>query len=110
MDSAGWACTIDQGASSIPTAPHRPEERHLTRSGIAQGGQHFVPQVIVDEITRSCGELDQGRAKSVAVTAVREGADPVEFEAVVRLDTPNEIRYFQNGGILQTVLRDLKAA
>ena len=56
------------------------------------------------------GELDQGRAKSVAVTAVRDGADPVEFEAVVRLDTPNEIRYFQNGGILQTVLRDLKAA
>ncbi len=56
------------------------------------------------------GELDQGMAKSVKVTAVRDGADPVEFEAVVRLDTPNEIRYFQNGGILQTVLRDLNAA
>ena len=56
------------------------------------------------------GELDQGRAKSVAVTATRDGAEPVEFEAVVRLDTPNEIRYFVNGGILQTVLRDLKAA
>jgi aconitase A len=31
------------------------------------------------------------------------------FEAKVRLDTPNEIRYIQNGGILQTVLRDLNS-
>ena len=30
------------------------------------------------------------------------------FEATVRLDTPNEVRYIHNGGILQTVLRDLK--
>jgi aconitate hydratase len=56
------------------------------------------------------GELDQGRAKSVQVTAERDGAEPVVFEAVVRLDTPNEVRYFQNDGILQTVLRDLNAA
>ena len=32
----------------------------------------------------------------------------VEFEATVRLDTPNEVAYFRNGGILQTVLRNLK--
>ena len=31
-----------------------------------------------------------------------------EFEATVRLDTPNEVEYFRNGGILQTVLRNLK--
>ena len=30
-------------------------------------------------------------------------------EATVRLDTPNEIRYLLNGGILQTVLRDLNS-
>ncbi|HVY77298.1 MAG TPA: aconitate hydratase [Solirubrobacterales bacterium] len=55
-----------------------------------------------------CGDLGNGEAKTVAVTARREGADPIEFEATVRLDTPNEIAYFQNGGILQTVLRNLK--
>ena len=38
-----------------------------------------------------------------------ESGDPIEFEAKVRLDTPNEVRYFQNGGILQLVLRQLKA-
>jgi aconitate hydratase len=54
------------------------------------------------------GDLENGEAKTVAVTARREGGDPVEFEATVRLDTPNEIGYFQNGGILQTVLRNLR--
>ena len=54
-------------------------------------------------------DLKDGQAKSVTVTADREGADPVSFEAKVRLDTPNEVRYFLNGGILQTVLRDINA-
>jgi aconitate hydratase len=56
------------------------------------------------------GDLRNGEAQSVSVTAERDGADPVIFEAKVRLDTPNEVRYIQNGGILQTVLRDLNAA
>ena len=49
------------------------------------------------------GDLQNGEAKSVTVTA-----DGIEFEATVRLDTPNEVTYFQNGGILQTVLRNLE--
>ena len=49
------------------------------------------------------GDLEDGAAKKVTVT----GGD-VEFEATVRLDTPNEVTYFQNGGILQTVLRKLR--
>jgi aconitate hydratase len=54
------------------------------------------------------GDIENGEAKSVKVTATAEGSDPVEFEARVRLDTPNEVRYFQNGGILHRVLRDLR--
>jgi aconitate hydratase len=54
------------------------------------------------------GDLAGGEVKTVAVTARRDGADPVEFEATVRLDTPNEVGYFRNGGILQTVLRSLR--
>ena len=53
------------------------------------------------------GDLQDGEAKSVEVTATRDGADPVSFEATVRIDTPNEVAYFQNGGILHRVLRDL---
>ncbi len=54
------------------------------------------------------GDLENGEAKTVGVTGRREGGDPVEFVATVRLDTPNEVSYFQNGGILQTVLRNLR--
>ena len=52
------------------------------------------------------GDLEDGEAKTVTVTAARRR--PIEFEATVRLDTPNEVTYFQNGGILQTVLRNLR--
>ena len=34
----------------------------------------------------------------------------MEFDAVVRIDTPGEAEYFRNGGILQYVLRSLVAA
>jgi aconitate hydratase len=36
----------------------------------------------------------------------REG-DPVEFVTTCRIDTPVEIEYYRNGGILQTVLRNI---
>jgi aconitate hydratase len=63
---------------------------------------------LTGEETITVGELENGEAKSVEVSADRSGADPVVFTATVRLDTPNEVTYFQNGGILQTVLRNLK--
>lgn len=43
----------------------------------------------------------------VAVRAQRPDGSCVEFEAVVRIDTPTEGRYYENGGILQFVLRAL---
>ncbi len=52
--------------------------------------------------------LEGGEVRTVAVVARWDGGDPVEFEATVRLDTPNEVAYFRNGGILQTVLRNLR--
>jgi aconitate hydratase len=53
------------------------------------------------------GDLSEGEAKTVEVTASRDGDDDASFEARVRLDTPNEVRYYQHGGILHRVLRDL---
>jgi aconitate hydratase len=46
--------------------------------------------------------------RTVKVRAEKDGADPVEFDARVRLDTPNEVAYYANGGILHRVLRDLR--
>jgi len=43
----------------------------------------------------------------VRVTAERDGAEPLQFDARVRIDTPREAEYFRHGGILQYVLRQL---
>ena len=43
----------------------------------------------------------------VPVEAKRADGSTVEFKVVVRIDTPTEGRYYENGGILQYVLRDL---
>jgi aconitate hydratase len=46
--------------------------------------------------------------QKVKVRAKGKGG-PVEFEALVRIDTPQEALYYANGGILQYVLRQLLA-
>ncbi len=45
--------------------------------------------------------------ETVHVTATKESGDVVEFDAVVRIDTPGEADYYRNGGILQYVLRNM---
>jgi aconitate hydratase A / 2-methylisocitrate dehydratase len=47
--------------------------------------------------------------RTVKVKATAKGKDPVEFNALVRIDTPQEALYYANGGILQYVLRQLLA-
>jgi aconitate hydratase len=42
---------------------------------------------------------------TVHITATREGTNPLEFDAVLRIDTPGEAEYYRNGGILPYVLR-----
>ena len=53
--------------------------------------------------------LDEGRASQVNVRATREDGSELEFQARVRIDTPQEIDYFRHGGILHYVLRQLAA-
>ncbi|MBM6691519.1 aconitate hydratase AcnA [Bifidobacterium pullorum subsp. saeculare] len=45
--------------------------------------------------------------KTVHVTATKTDGTVVEFDAIVRIDTPGEADYYRNGGILQYVLRNL---
>jgi aconitate hydratase len=45
--------------------------------------------------------------QDVPVVATREDGGEVRFTAVCRLDSPVEIEYYRNGGILHTVLRRL---
>ena len=47
------------------------------------------------------------KGSRVKVTAVAEDGSVISFEAVPRVDTPQEAEYFRNGGILPYVLRQL---
>lgn len=68
----------------------------------------------VFEIT-GVAELNNGSTpKTVRVSASPSnhsaaGKQTVEFDAIVRIDTPGEADYYRNGGILQYVLRSLVA-
>src|SRR6478735_148133 len=52
--------------------------------------------------------LNEGTTpKTIHVTATKTDGSKVEFDAVVRIDTPGEADYYRHGGILQYVLRSL---
>jgi aconitate hydratase len=45
--------------------------------------------------------------QDIEVVATNDRGIPKIFHAVARVDTPVEVDYFRNGGILQTVLRKM---
>jgi aconitate hydratase len=54
------------------------------------------------------GQTDP-KASRVTVTARPSAGDPITFSAIVRIDTPKERDYYEHGGILHYVLRQLAA-
>ncbi len=56
-------------------------------------------------------EVDDALAprQPVAVRATRTDGNVIEFVATCRVDTPVEVEYYRNGGILHTVLRRMAA-
>jgi aconitate hydratase A / 2-methylisocitrate dehydratase len=71
-------------------------------------GESIASLGLTGEETFDFGDLEEGRAKQMVVTARADDGSERRFTATVRLDTPNEVGYFLNGGILQTVLRKLR--
>ncbi|MCD6639291.1 MAG: aconitate hydratase AcnA [Nocardioides sp.] len=64
----------------------------------------------------SLGLTGEEEFSITGITALNDGTTPktvkvkagdVEFDAVVRIDTPGEAGYYRNGGIMQYVLRNL---
>jgi aconitate hydratase len=71
------------------------------------------------ESAESLGLTGEETFSFTGVTALNDGsiprtvhvtADSVEFDAVVRIDTPGEADYYRHGGIMQYVLRSLLKA
>ncbi|MHA6794753.1 aconitate hydratase AcnA [Pseudonocardia bannensis] len=61
------------------------------------------------DITGVTALNDGSTPRTVHVTATKDGGETVEFDAVVRIDTPGEADYYRNGGIMQYVLRGMLA-
>jgi aconitate hydratase len=48
-----------------------------------------------------------GSGRTITVTARKDDGTTMRFPATIRIDTPQEVLYYQHGGILQYVLRQL---
>lgn len=84
-------------------------------------GMGVLPlQFPVDTTAESLGLTGAETFSITGVTALNDGDTPrtvrvstdtgVEFDAVVRIDTPGEADYYRHGGILQYVLRRMIAS
>jgi len=71
-------------------------------------GQNVESLGLTGKETFDIAELKDGD-RALKVTATPDDGDLIEFEATVRIDTPNEWLYYRNGGILHYVLRQLLA-
>ena len=73
----------------------------------------FMPGENVDTLGLSGKEVfsieglhnDLAPNSEVFIRAEKDDGSVVEFKGVIRLDTPIEVEYYRNGGILHTVLR-----
>ena len=77
------------------------ESLHLTGEEVFRVGQQGELKAMLDS--------KFANGKIISVFAEDDLGKTKEFSATVRIDTPQEILYYQNGGILQYVLRQLAA-
>jgi aconitate hydratase len=76
-------------------------------------GQNALSLGLSGKETFEIAGLNRGAAKFVKVIAKADDGTrtlTMEFEARLRIDTPKELDYYQHGGILQYVLRQLATA
>ncbi|HEV7610987.1 MAG TPA: aconitate hydratase AcnA [Steroidobacteraceae bacterium] len=73
-------------------------------------GQSALGLGLTGKETFEIAGLHRGAARSVTVIARADDGKTTQFEARLRIDTPKELDYYQHGGILQYVLRQLAAS
>ncbi len=81
-----------------------PAEENAAQLGLT-GKETFDIFGLQAAIMPSAGEFSAGHR--IKVRATREDGVIIEFVATLRIDTPQEALYYQHGGILQYVLRQL---
>ena len=72
-------------------------------------GENATSLSLTGKETLSIEGLGDGSAKQVTVKMLDDHGNEKSFQARVRIDTPQEVEYYKNGGILHYVLRQLAA-
>lgn len=101
-----------QGVKAVITESYeRIHRSNLVGMGILplqfNDGQNAESLGLTGNETFDITGLQNGNAKSLKVTATADNGKVISFDAKVRIDTPQEVEYYQNGGILHYVLRQL---
>lgn len=114
--SRDWAAKGTQlmGVRAVIAASYeRIHRSNLVMMGVLPlellGGQTVQSIGLSGEETFDIIGLNESLQPLSVLTVKAQVADgeSIEFEAKVRIDTPVEMDYYRNGGILQTVLRKL---
>lgn len=114
--SRDWAAkgTLLLGVKAVITASYeRIHRSNLVGMGILPlefaDGATWQSLGLTGEETIDIPDLsnDLEPRSTVTVTATAPDGTSQQFPCVVRIDTPVEMQYYQNGGILHTVLRNL---
>ena len=76
--------------------------RAVVRAGINRGVEVYS----IADLARAV-EADFSPGARLSVVARDDAGKAKKFQALLRIDTPNEAQYWRHGGILQYVLRKL---
>jgi len=89
---------VTEGSSGMRVLPLQYESGQNAESLGISGREVFSITGLVEDLVPR---------KRVEVEARREDGSTLTFRALARVDTPVEVDYYRNGGILQTVMRKL---
>ncbi len=117
--SRDWAAkgTMLLGVKAVIAASYeRIHRSNLVGMGVLplefEGGETWESLGLTGEEVIDIDDLsnDLEPRSSITVKATDADGNVKQFSCVVRIDTPVELQYYQNGGILPTVLRSLSKA
>ena len=100
------SCKTRRSRTACPSHFHKVSFAGRTADSLGLTGRERYDILGVPDLLRR--GLERG---AEALVRVRNGAGAArEFRALVRIDTPQEARYYEHGGILPYVLRKLLGA
>ncbi|KAA5543213.1 aconitate hydratase AcnA [Roseiconus nitratireducens] len=114
--SRDWAAkgTMLLGVKAVIAASYeRIHRSNLVGMGVLPlefaGGETWQSLGLTGEETFDIPDLsdDMQPRSTITVKATADDGKVTEFDCIVRIDTPVELQYYRNGGILPTVLRNL---